>query len=145
MASFWCLCCKIWTYFTPCSNVSLDNFEHWLDKKPFSLTYFIHFIPIWKHQKNFGFSFFRGSKMETLPRNKLKRELLASVIHINSPVNLISTIKRNFTMNIQNTSRVVLIFLRFSDFSMNYCSFAWTVECFHFSLTSPNLDLLCVR
>ena len=28
MASFWCLYCKLWTYFTPCSSVSMVNFEH---------------------------------------------------------------------------------------------------------------------
>ena len=25
--SFWCLCCYLWIYFTPCSSVSI-NFEH---------------------------------------------------------------------------------------------------------------------
>ena len=28
MASFWCLYCYILTYFTPCSSVSIVNFEH---------------------------------------------------------------------------------------------------------------------
>ena len=28
MASFWCLYCQLWTYFTPCSSVSIVNFEH---------------------------------------------------------------------------------------------------------------------
>ena len=27
LASFWCLCCLLWTYFTPCSSVSIVNFE----------------------------------------------------------------------------------------------------------------------
>ena len=27
-ASFWCLYCQLWTYFTPCSSVSIVNFEH---------------------------------------------------------------------------------------------------------------------
>ena len=27
MASFWCLYCKLWTYFTPCSSVSIAKFE----------------------------------------------------------------------------------------------------------------------
>ena len=27
MTSFWCLYCKLWTYFTPCSSVSIVNFE----------------------------------------------------------------------------------------------------------------------
>ena len=27
MASFWCLYCKLWTYFTPCYSVSIVNFE----------------------------------------------------------------------------------------------------------------------
>ena len=26
-ASFWCLYCQLWTYFTPCSTVSIVNFE----------------------------------------------------------------------------------------------------------------------
>ena len=28
MASFWCLYCWLWTYFTPCSRVSIPNFAH---------------------------------------------------------------------------------------------------------------------
>ena len=28
MALFWCLYCYLWTYFTPCSSVSIVNFEH---------------------------------------------------------------------------------------------------------------------
>ena len=28
LASFWCLYCLLWTYFTPCSNVSIVNFEY---------------------------------------------------------------------------------------------------------------------
>ena len=28
MASFWCLYCLLWTYFTPCSRVSIVNCEH---------------------------------------------------------------------------------------------------------------------
>ena len=27
MASFWCLYCWLWTYFAPCSRVSIVNFE----------------------------------------------------------------------------------------------------------------------
>ena len=27
-ASFWCLYCQLWTYFTLCSSVSIVNFEH---------------------------------------------------------------------------------------------------------------------
>ena len=27
LAAFWCLSCQIWTYFTPCSSVSIVNFE----------------------------------------------------------------------------------------------------------------------
>ena len=27
LASFWCICCLLWTYFTPCSSVSIVNFE----------------------------------------------------------------------------------------------------------------------
>ena len=27
MASFWCLYCQLGTYFTPCSNVFIVNFE----------------------------------------------------------------------------------------------------------------------
>ena len=27
-ASFWYLCCELWTNFTPCSSVSVVNFEH---------------------------------------------------------------------------------------------------------------------
>ena len=26
-ALFWCLYCYLWTYFTPCSSVSIVNFE----------------------------------------------------------------------------------------------------------------------
>ena len=28
LASFWLLYCYLWTYFTPCSSVSIVNFEH---------------------------------------------------------------------------------------------------------------------
>ena len=28
MTSFWCFCCWIWTDFTHCSDVSIDDFEH---------------------------------------------------------------------------------------------------------------------
>ena len=28
LASFWCLYCYLWTYFTPCSSASIVNFEH---------------------------------------------------------------------------------------------------------------------
>ena len=28
LASFWHLYCQFWTYFTPCSSVSIVNFEH---------------------------------------------------------------------------------------------------------------------
>ena len=28
LASFWYLYCQLWTYFTPCSSVSIVNFEH---------------------------------------------------------------------------------------------------------------------
>ena len=28
LASFWCLYCELWTYFTPCFSVSIVNFEH---------------------------------------------------------------------------------------------------------------------
>ena len=28
LASFWCLSCQLWIYFTPCSSVSNVNFEH---------------------------------------------------------------------------------------------------------------------
>ena len=28
ITSFWCLYCKLWTYFTPCSCVSIVNFAH---------------------------------------------------------------------------------------------------------------------
>ena len=28
LASFWCLYCYLWTYFTPCSSVSIVNYEH---------------------------------------------------------------------------------------------------------------------
>ena len=28
MASFWYLCCLLWTYFPPCSSVSIVNFRH---------------------------------------------------------------------------------------------------------------------
>ena len=35
MASFWCLHCQLGTYFTPCSNVFIVNFEqvnaHWVE------------------------------------------------------------------------------------------------------------------
>ena len=27
MALFWCVYCQLWTYFTPCSSVSIFNFE----------------------------------------------------------------------------------------------------------------------
>ena len=27
LPSFWCLCCQLWTYFTPCSSVSIVKFE----------------------------------------------------------------------------------------------------------------------
>ena len=27
MASFWCLYCELWIYFTPCSSLSIVNFE----------------------------------------------------------------------------------------------------------------------
>ena len=28
ITSFWCLYCSLWTYFTPCSSVSIFNLEH---------------------------------------------------------------------------------------------------------------------
>ena len=28
MKSFWCLYCYLWRYFTPCSSVSIVDFEH---------------------------------------------------------------------------------------------------------------------
>ena len=28
LASFWYIYCYIWTYFTPCSSISIVNFEH---------------------------------------------------------------------------------------------------------------------
>ena len=40
MASFWCIYCQLWTYFTPFSCVSIVNFEHvivgWEVKKSYS-------------------------------------------------------------------------------------------------------------
>ena len=37
LALFWCLYCLLWTYFTLCSSVSIDNFKHviagWYIKK----------------------------------------------------------------------------------------------------------------
>ena len=28
ISTFWCLYCQLWTYFTPCSDVSVLNFEY---------------------------------------------------------------------------------------------------------------------
>ena len=43
MASFWCLYCEFWTYFTPCSGVSIVNFEYiivgWLSADSFMSTW----------------------------------------------------------------------------------------------------------
>ena len=42
--SFWCFYCKLWTYFTPCSSVSIVNFEHVNADWDYELT---HIIKTW--------------------------------------------------------------------------------------------------
>ena len=72
LASFWCLYCKLWTYFIPCSSVFIVNFEqvnagwvsiyacfdpfHVTDLFPFSLKTSDHWslYTAWKHQKTTG-------------------------------------------------------------------------------------------
>ena len=41
IASFWCFYCELGTYFTPCSSVSIVNFEHVTAGWVISLTYIV--------------------------------------------------------------------------------------------------------
>ena len=45
LASFWYLYCKLRTYFTPCSSVSIVNFEHVIsDWEPIKLVGLVFFL-----------------------------------------------------------------------------------------------------
>ena len=59
MASFWCLYCKLLTYFIPCSNVSIARFEQVNADWGICPTYLIPIFPLKKSSK-FHLNFITG-------------------------------------------------------------------------------------
>ena len=57
VASFWCLYCYLWTYFTPCSSVSIVNFQQvitgWVATMFLIFKFLSNFAPFSSFKNNF--------------------------------------------------------------------------------------------
>ena len=72
MALFWCLFCYLWASFTPCSSVSIVNFQHVIASWVFRLNVLIQSFSIKKTtQKKIKFFYQKGKKALKLPRKSM--------------------------------------------------------------------------
>ena len=97
LASFWCLYCYLWTYFTPCSSVSIVNFEHviagWVGNKIIRSVHGTHHV-----LRNFSIiNIYKNQKILNRRTCTIQIELLQCRVHADAHV-----LKR--LLRIQNTT-----------------------------------------